>query len=72
MARLDDINNPYVPAAKTNIHQTFVKRGWVPPSQNPWFQDKWNTYRNLSIIHDGGKNEVHNTKRVSSKSPEKA
>lgn len=47
MRGLDNIDKPYIPAAKTNIYETFLKMGWIPPSQHRWYQDKWATYRHL-------------------------
>lgn len=51
--RLDDINKPYVPSAKTDINKTFAKLGWIPPSEHKWYQEKWSTYRNLLSKHEG-------------------
>lgn len=55
MTRLDDINRPYVPAAKTDIYKTFILHGWVPPSQHAWYQEKWANYRHLLAINEGVK-----------------
>ena len=45
-SRILDINHPYIPAAKTNVYETLKKFGFEPPSESPWYQEKWRTYRN--------------------------
>jgi hypothetical protein len=45
-SRILDINHPYIPAAKTNVIDTLKKFGFEPPSESPWYQEKWRTYRN--------------------------
>lgn len=47
-----DIYRPYVPAAKTNILETFRRKGWMPPSESAWYQEKWATYRHLAKINE--------------------
>lgn len=48
MVYLKDINKRYIPAAKTNIALTLVKHGFVPPSSDPRYQEKWAVYRQLA------------------------
>lgn len=48
MNHLDNIDKPYVPAAKTNIVETLKKLGWIPPSQDKRFIEKWQTYKHLA------------------------
>lgn len=52
MRGLDNIYRPYVPAAKTNIAETFKRVGWMPPSESAWYQEKWSTYRHLLKINE--------------------
>lgn len=40
-------HKPYVTAAKTDVMQTFKRFGWVPPSEQQEYQDKWQYYRSL-------------------------
>jgi hypothetical protein len=55
MRGLDNIDKPYIPAAKTNILETLKRLGWLPPSEDPRFHEKWSTYRHLAA-----RNEVKN------------
>jgi hypothetical protein len=48
MNHLDNINKPYIPAAKTNIFETLKRLGWTPPSEDKRFQEKWQTYKHLA------------------------
>ena len=48
MVFLTDLNKRYIPAAKTNIALTLAKYGFVPPSSDPRYQEKWATYRQLA------------------------
>jgi hypothetical protein len=48
MNHLDNIDKPYIPAAKTNILETLRKLGWTPPSQDKRFIEKWQTYKHLA------------------------
>jgi hypothetical protein len=50
---LDNINKQYVPSAKTNVLETFIRMGWVPPSENPKVQKKWANYRHLAARNEG-------------------
>jgi len=52
MKHLDDINRPYIPAAKTDIAATLKRLGFEPPSESKWFQEKWATYRNLAARNE--------------------
>jgi hypothetical protein len=45
--KLDNVDFKYVPAAKTNILETLKRLGWIPPSEDKRFQEKWNTYKHL-------------------------
>jgi hypothetical protein len=53
MGVLDNINKQYVPAAKTNVLETFKRLGWVPPSESPKIQKKWANYRHLAARNEG-------------------
>lgn len=39
----------YTPAAKTNVIETWRRFGWVPPSEQVEYQDKWQYYRSLYL-----------------------
>jgi hypothetical protein len=54
MKGIDNIDKPYIPAAKTNIADTFKRLGWMPPSESAWYQEKWSTYRHLLKRNEGG------------------
>jgi hypothetical protein len=53
MQGLDNIDKPYIPAAKTNILDTLKRLGWLPPSEDPRHQEKWATYRHLAARNEG-------------------
>ena len=36
----------YNPSLSTNIMDRFRKMGWVPPSEDPKYLEKWNYYKN--------------------------
>ena len=36
----------YNPSLSTNIVDRFRKMGWVPPSEDPEYLEKWNYYKN--------------------------
>ena len=36
----------YKPSISTNIMDRFRKMGWVPPSEDPEYLEKWNYYKN--------------------------
>lgn len=48
MNHLDNIDKPYIPAAKTNVLETLKKLGWIPPSEDARFKEKWQTYKHLA------------------------
>jgi hypothetical protein len=48
MNHLDNINKPYIPAAKTNVAETFKRLGFEPPSEDKRFQEKWQLYKHLA------------------------
>ena len=48
MVYLTDPNKRYIPAAKTNVALTLAKHGFVPPSFDPRYQEKWAVYRQLA------------------------
>ena len=50
--RLTDIHRPYVPAAKTNVLDTFKRFGWEPPSEDLRFQAKWEVYRHAATNNE--------------------
>lgn len=33
----------------TDITERWKQMGWIPPSQLPAFQDKWNRYKQLAL-----------------------
>jgi hypothetical protein len=39
----------YTHSSKTNVLETFKRQGWVPPSEQAEFQDKWKYYRSLPL-----------------------
>jgi len=48
---LHDLDKTYVESTKTNILETFKRIGWTPPSENPWYQNKWHTYKHLAALN---------------------
>jgi hypothetical protein len=42
-------HKPYTPAAKTNVLETFKRQGWVPPSEQQEYQNKWQYYKSLYL-----------------------
>jgi hypothetical protein len=42
-------HKPYTPAAKTNVLLTWRRFGWLPPSEDQVYQDKWQYYRSLYL-----------------------
>lgn len=52
MIPIDNINWKYVPAAKTNLSDKFKELGWIPPSEDPRFIEKFNTYKHLLWRND--------------------
>jgi hypothetical protein len=50
--RLLDIHRPYIPAAKTNVLDTFKRMGWEPPSEDKRFQAKWEVYRHAATNNE--------------------
>ena len=40
-------HQPYTPAAATDVLATFRRKGWVPPSEQQVYMDKWNYYKSL-------------------------
>jgi hypothetical protein len=49
---LEDIESPYIPAAKTDILRTLKRTGWVPPSENREYQKKWEYYRSIAFKNE--------------------
>jgi len=41
-------HEPYTPAVATDILLTFKRHGWVPPSEQKVYLDKWVYYKSLS------------------------
>ena len=39
----------YTPATATDIAQTWRKHGYVPPSELPAYQEKWDYYQSLPL-----------------------
>jgi hypothetical protein len=48
MKKIDNIHFVYVPAAKTNVADTFKRLGFELPSNDKKYQKKWNTYKQLA------------------------
>jgi hypothetical protein len=48
MNHLDNIDKPYVPAAKTDVMATLKRLGFEPPSEDKRFIEKWQTYKHLA------------------------
>lgn len=49
---LNDLDKTYIESSKTNILETWRKAGWIPPSEHPWYQEKWRTYKHLAAINE--------------------
>lgn len=41
-------HKPYTPAVKTDIVKTLRRNGFVPPSELPEYQQKWDYYKSLN------------------------
>jgi len=41
-------HQPYTPAAATDVLSMFKRIGWVPPSEQQVYQDKWDYYKSLA------------------------
>ena len=48
---LHDLDKTYVESTKTNILKTFKRIGWTPPSESPWYQEKWRVYKHLAVLN---------------------
>lgn len=42
-------HEPYTHSSKTDVLKTYRRHGWVPPSEQAEFQDKWKYYRSLPM-----------------------
>jgi len=42
-------HKPYTPAAKTDVMATFRRFGFVPPSEDQQYQEKFQYYRSLYL-----------------------
>lgn len=51
---IKDINRQYIPSAKTNILETLKRFGFEPPSEDKRYQEKWQSYRHLAQLNEGG------------------
>jgi hypothetical protein len=40
-------HQPYTPAAATDVLSMFKRKGWIPPSEQQVYQDKWAYYKSL-------------------------
>jgi len=40
----------YVPEVKTNVMETFRRLGFVPPSEQQVYLDKWAYYKSLGTL----------------------
>lgn len=38
----------YTPAAATDVLSMFKRRGWIPPSEQHVYQEKWAYYKSLA------------------------
>jgi hypothetical protein len=43
---LDQQRFVWIPSSQTNIVKTWERFGFIRPSKNPWFLEKWDFYRN--------------------------
>lgn len=41
-------HEPYTPAVATDVLATFRRKGWVPPSEQQVYMDKWEYYKSLA------------------------
>jgi hypothetical protein len=41
---------PYKAAAATDVLQTFRRFGWVPPSEDPAYHEKWAKFKADSLL----------------------
>lgn len=41
-------HQPYTPAVSTDVLATFRRKGWVPPSEQQVYIDKWEYYKSLA------------------------
>lgn len=51
--KLLDVNFEYVPSAKTDITKTLRQLGFLFPSEDKRYQEKWNRVRNSAAINEG-------------------
>jgi len=42
---LDQRRFEWIPSSQTNIVKTWERFGFIRPSKNPWFHEKWEFYR---------------------------
>jgi hypothetical protein len=42
---LDQQRFVWIKPESTDIMKRFERLGWIPPSKNPWFHEKWSYYR---------------------------
>jgi hypothetical protein len=49
------INYKYITSAKTNVLDTFRRLGFMPPSEDKQYQEKWKRFRNSNSINEGFK-----------------
>lgn len=42
-------DKPYTPSVATDVLALFKRLGWVPPSEQKAYQDKWAHYRSLAV-----------------------
>ena len=52
MSHLDNLDKEYIPAAKTNVVDTLKKLGWIPPSEDKRFQEKWQLFKHLAYRNE--------------------
>jgi hypothetical protein len=46
---LDQQRFDWVKPEATNIMKTFERFGYIRPSKNPWFHEKWDYYKTKKI-----------------------
>ncbi len=47
-----NINYKYVASSKTNVLETLKRWGFIPPSEDKNYQEKWKRFRNSNAINE--------------------
>jgi hypothetical protein len=45
-------HKPYGNAVSTDVMKTWRKHGFVPPSELPEYQEKWNYFKSLAMMSE--------------------